>query len=262
LERNPASIRTATIFYHLCFFLLIATFLLTSFASPVFATQRTGQNQMNETGTRYVYPVGKTVGIKLFSDGVLVIGTSDIKTQNGDISPAKACGLQEGDIITHINSKEVNSIEDVQEIVQQTAGGALDMQILRDNTESNLTTKATQCSTDGAYKLGAWIRDSMAGIGTMTFYDPEENIFGTLGHGINDIDTSQLMPLESGAIMPSSVANVSKGLSGSPGQLHGSFEIERDLGALYANTNGGVFGSLNNMDILEDTALVPLAKKQ
>lgn len=207
----------------------------------------------------YVYPMGKTVGIKLFSEGVLVIGLSDIKTNSGNSSPAKTCGLQEGDIITHINSEEVNTIEEVQTVLQELAGEQMSVRILRDKSQSQLTVQAVQCSSDGAYKLGAWIRDSMAGIGTMTFYDPESKIFGTLGHGINDIDTSMLMPLQSGSIMPSSVSDVKKGLSGQPGELHGTFRVEEDLGQLYANTQGGVFGTLSNDSLAKGHQLVPVA---
>lgn len=208
----------------------------------------------------YVYPMGKTVGIKLFSDGVLVIGLSDIKTDEGSASPAKACGLQEGDIITHINSEEVNSIEEVQALLQELAGESMSVRIVRNSAYSQVTAQAVQCSADGAYKLGAWIRDSMAGIGTMTFYDPETKIFGTLGHGINDIDTSMLMPLQSGSIMPSVVSDVKKGLSGQPGELHGSFQVDRDLGQLYANTKGGVFGLLTDDSLISGKDLLPVAK--
>jgi stage IV sporulation protein B len=100
----------------------------------------------------------------------------------------------------------------------------------------------------------------MAGIGTMTFYDPESKIFGTLGHGINDIDTAMLMPLESGSIMPSSVSDVKKGLTGQPGELHGTFQVEKDLGQLYANTPGGVFGLLTDDSMISNQQLVPVAK--
>ena len=84
----------------------------------------------------------------------------------------------------------------------------------------------------------------MAGIGTVTFYDPSSGVFGALGHGINDVDTAMLMPLESGSIMPASVSEVKKGTSGAPGELHGQFDLTRDLGTLYANTDLGVFGQM------------------
>lgn len=144
-----------------------------------------------QTGqARTVVPLGQAVGIKLFAQGVLVVGLSDITTQEGPVSPARACGLQAGDVITHINDDPVNSIEQVQTVLQDLEGDEMELTVLRDETSRDMTTHAVQCSADGAYKLGAWIRDSMAGIGTLTFYEPETGRFGTLGHGISDVDTA------------------------------------------------------------------------
>ena len=219
-----------------------------------------GGEVMAGDGVRYLAPIGRTVGIKLFSEGVLVIGLSDIKTEEGNSSPAKACGLREGDIITHINGEEVNTIEEVQKLLQELGGQKLQVEVLRNQTMTEVTAQAAQSTTDGSYKLGAWIRDSMAGIGTMTFYDPASGVFGTLGHGINDIDTAVLIPLESGSIMYATVADVKRGLSGQPGELHGRFKVDQDLGELYANTEGGVFGQLSDTSLAEGAPLLPVAE--
>ena len=176
--------------------------------------------EFQNSAPRSVIPLGRAVGTKLFAQGVLVVGLSDITTDQGLASPARACGLQEGDVITHINDAQVSSIEEVQTILQDLEGQEMELTVLRDEESQEVTTRAAQCSTDGAYKLGAWIRDSMAGIGTLTFVDPETGLFGTLGHGINDVDTAVLMKLQSGAITPASVAGVAaKGerLPGEPG---------------------------------------------
>ncbi len=211
------------------------------------------------TMTRYVYPVGKTVGIKLFSAGVLVVGLSEIPSAEGLSSPAKACGLQEGDIITHINDAEVNSIETVREVLQDLQGEEMTLRICREEAQQEVMTQAVCCPTDGAYKLGAWIRDSMAGIGTMTFYDPKTKQFGTLGHGINDIDTAQMMPLDTGAILPATVVDVKRGVMGQAGELHGSFQTDRELGTLFANTKQGVFGHLEEELFCAHSELTPVA---
>ena len=195
---------------------------------------------------RTVVPLGRAVGIKLFSDGVMVVGFSEVATEAGASVPARDCGLKEGDIITHINSAEVDTIEQVQEVLQQVGGDKMSIRACRGEKQVQVTAQAVQCCTDGQYKLGAWIRDSMAGIGTMTFYDPASGLFGALGHGINDIDTAQLMPLESGSIMYAEVTDVQKGECGTPGELHGAFQVTRDLGQLYANTQSGVFGTLTD----------------
>jgi len=194
-----------------------------------------------------VVPVGRAVGIKLFSDGVVVVGTSEVMTEKGGVNPARACGLREGDIITHINSTEVDTIEEVTALLQQLEGEEMSIRALREDRTLQLTAQAVFCPADSTYKLGAWIRDSMAGIGTVTFYCPETGAFGALGHGINDLDTALLMPLESGSVLPASVSGVQKGQVGAPGQLRGVFETGTTLGRLTANTGCGVFGILDNV---------------
>lgn len=196
-------------------------------------------------GAAGVVPVGRAVGIRLFSDGVIVVGTSEIVTQEGKSSPARECGLREGDIITHINSTEVDSIEEVSALLQQLGGEQMSISAVRDDRTVLLTAQAVFCPEDSTYKLGAWIRDSMAGIGTVTFYCPDSGTFGALGHGVNDLDTALLMPLERGSILPASVVGVKKGEAGSPGQLKGVFETGDALGELTANTEQGVFGVMN-----------------
>ena len=135
----------------------------------------------------------------------------------------------------------------------------MSIRAIRGEKEVQFTAQAVKCSADGSYKLGAWIRDSMAGIGTMTFYDPATGQFGALGHGINDVDTSLLMPLESGSIMYASVADVKKGVPGTPGELHGTFQLDHDMGELYANTAGGVFGTLTDESLVKGMDAMPVA---
>lgn len=208
-----------------------------------------------------VIPLGRAVGIKLFSDGVLVVGLSEIATADGAQAPARACGLREGDVITHINSEEVDSIEEVQEILQTLGEDKLSIRAMRGDKQVQMTAQAAQCNADGAYKLGAWIRDSMAGIGTMTFYDPQSGVFGALGHGINDVDTALLMPLQSGTIMYAEVTDVKKGVSGAPGELHGAFQVNRDMGELYANTKSGIFGELADQTLIGNAKPVAVATR-
>ena len=114
-------------------------------------------------------PVGRTVGIKLFSKGVMVVALSEIQTTEGSVWPAKQCGLQEGDIITEIENQPVNSIDEVAKAVRKNGGHAMAIQALRDGRQMEVTAEAVPCMADGTYKLGAWLRDSMAGIGTVTY---------------------------------------------------------------------------------------------
>ena len=208
-----------------------------------------------------VVPIGRAVGIKLFSDGVMVVGLGQVSDGQGSCTPARDCGLKEGDIITHINQEEVDSIEEVQAALQQAGDEAMSIRVLRDDKQVQFTANAVKCADDGQYKLGAWIRDSMAGIGTVTFWEPESGLFGALGHGINDVDTARLMPLQTGSILYAQVSDVQKGQEGAPGQLHGVFQTQRDLGTLWANTGGGVFGQMEDNALTAGLEPMPVASR-
>ena len=189
-----------------------------------------------EVTPRMLVPVGHTVGIKLFSKGVVVVKLSDGGT------PAKACGLRTGDVIVQCGGSTVTSSEQFQSLLQ-TCGGAAELEVRRNGDSMTLSVEPER-NDRGVYCIGAWIRDSMAGIGTMTYYDPATSTFGALGHGITDVDTAQLMPFSNGSILPSTVKAVKKGEAGSAGELRGDFDLTGDLGGLYANTSSGVFGTL------------------
>lgn len=182
-------------------------------------------------------PVGHTVGIKLFARGVLVVRLPD------DATPARECGLQTGDVIVKCGGTSVRSTEQFQALLQDGGGEATDLQISRNGRQMALSVSPEK-NEAGTYSIGAWIRDSMAGIGTVTYYDPATGAFGALGHGIADVDTALLMPFSSGSILPSTVKAVKKGEAGSAGELRGDFDLTGDLGTLYANTECGVFGEL------------------
>lgn len=182
-------------------------------------------------------PVGHTVGIKLFSRGVLVVKLPEGQT------PAKECGLQTGDVIVKCGGISVQSTEQFQQLLQQQGSASTDLQVSRNGRQLELSVSPEK-NEQGTYSIGAWIRDSMAGIGTVTYYDPATGAFGALGHGIADVDTAQLMPFSSGSILPSTVKAVKKGEAGSAGELRGDFDLSGDLGTLYANTQSGVFGHM------------------
>ncbi len=200
-------------------------------------------------------PVGHTIGIKLFAEGVVVIGLAEIETNKGISSPGADCGLQVGDVIEKANGTEVESSEQFAALLQ--CGGKVRLGVSRDGEELTLAAEPVQ-GEDGTYRLGAWIRDSMAGIGTVTFYDPATGTFGALGHGITDTDTGLLMPMGDGAVMDATVKAVKPGSVGEPGELRGNFDLSHDMGQLYANTDRGVFGIMTGSDLTEGDA-VPVA---
>jgi len=203
-------------------------------------------------------PVGKAVGIKMFSDGVMVVGISPIIENGRERSPAKDSGIKPGDIIMAVGGKKVSSTAELKRAAE--VGGTLKITVMRG--EKPLSFQVTPIKADdGSMKLGAWVRDSMAGIGTVTFYDPQSGVFGALGHGINDVDTAQLMPLARGSLVKSEIESVRKGEAGIPGELKGSFDLKSEFGSLYANTESGVFGTVKPSEVQPEREPVPVAKK-
>lgn len=187
-------------------------------------------------------PVGHTIGIKLFSEGVVVVGLAEVETEKGRVTPGADCGLRVGDVIEEVNGREVSSSEEFASSIQ--CGGTVRLGVSRQGEELTLAAEPVR-GEDGAYRLGAWVRDSIAGIGTVTFYDPATGAFGALGHGVTDSDTGLLMPLGDGAVMGSTVKAVKRGAPGAPGELRGDFDLTHDMGTLHANTERGVFGTLD-----------------
>lgn len=209
----------------------------------------------NAAEARELVPMGEPIGIKLFSDGVLVIGVSE-----GE-NAAKKCGLKEGDVITALNDAELDTIEQLQALLNENGENDAALRIRRGSRTLTLSAEP-QKDGSGAYRLGAWVRDSMAGIGTMTFYDPESGIFGALGHGVTDADTGKLLPLDHGSIMDASVKAVKRGERAAPGELKGDFDLTRDSGTLFANTESGIFGKLSAEDAEKlRTQALPIAGK-
>ena len=205
-------------------------------------------------------PMGNTTGIKLFSDGVMVVDTADVQTKSGSVNPAHAAGIAQGDIIKKLNVKTVHSNEQLKELIDRSHGKTVSVELCRDG--ENLKARLTPVlDNDGEYKAGLWIRDSMAGIGTLTFYDPQSKTFGALGHGICDSDTNALIPFASGTLMESKVVEVKKGKSGEPGELVGEYNLSEDSGTLSANTPEGIFGKLENSKLTQNLKTYPIGRK-
>jgi len=217
-------------------------------------------NQVSAAGQipEELVPVGHTIGMKLFSEGVVVVGLAEVEGLQGASSPGAECGLRVGDVIDKVGETDVESSEQFAALIQ--CGGVVELSVSRGDEDLKLQAKPN-LGEDGTYRLGAWIRDSMAGIGTVTFYNPATGLFGALGHGITDVDTGLLMPLGDGAVMDSTVKAVKRGSAGEPGELRGSFNLTEDRGSLHANTECGVFGVMKECAMTEGAA-VPVAKKE
>lgn len=163
-----------------------------------------------------VIPVGQVSGLKLYTNGVLVVGMSEIKGEdNQKYKPYENSGIEEGNRIVKINSEEVVDTENLIELVNKSNGENLEIEYIKNNEicESNVTPVK---ATDGTYKLGLWVRDSAAGIGTLTFYEPSTGNFAALGHGITDSDTGELVEIANGEFLTTKILSIIKGLKGSP----------------------------------------------
>ena len=191
-----------------------------------------------------VIPCGTPFGVKIFTQGVVIVGISDVKTEQGVSCPAKTAGLRKGDIILSINEQKVTSNEEIAEIVEKSGGETLIVLARRDNTTFQTELFPIQSFSDGMYKVGIWVRDSSAGIGTLTFFDPQTNRFAGLGHGICDIDTGELLPLSHGDIVKANINGITKGVKGTPGELKGYFSDYHPIGNLQSNSASGVYGVL------------------
>jgi len=206
-----------------------------------------------------VVPCGTPFGIKMYTDGVVIVGLADIQTSYGPVNPAADAGMKIGDIITQVDGKEVKTNSEVAQAVENCGGKSLKLSIRRDSENVTVELKPVRSETDGLYKAGLWVRDSTAGIGTLTYYNPSTKSFAGLGHGICDSDTGELMPLLSGDIVPVTINGVTKGLKGKPGELRGYFTDDNAIGNLVANVPTGVYGYLQSVP---NTKPVKIAMKQ
>ena len=200
----------------------------------VFSTATAYAEQRTE-----LVPMGYTVGISMTTDGALVVGLA--ATENGGApSPAAQAGLLPGDLIMAVDGVKVGSAAELRALLSQHQKDDLTLDVLRGEDKLQLTLCPNTAS--GAVELGVWLRDSVAGIGTLTYYDPQSGKYGGLGHGINDTDSGVLMPLGCGSIFKSVITDVKRGCAGEPGELCGSFDPMDQKGEILSNTGCGIFG--------------------
>lgn len=207
----------------------------------------------------YVVASGKPFGIKMYSDGVLVISIADVQTTSGSKSPAKDAGLQVGDIIKSINGSLVYKTEEVAQAIEKSGGNQLSLEVVREGKNLVLALKPEKLEGQNVYKAGFWVRDSCAGIGTMTFYNTRTNCFAGLGHAVCDVDTGAILEIKSGEIVPAKITGVYKGVSGTPGELCGIFSADSAIGTICCNNETGVYGFMNSAIDAEE---IPVAFKQ
>ena len=168
---------------------------------------------------------------------------------NKKYKPYENTGIEEGDSIISIDNTKISSTEDLINTVNSSSGKDLSIEYVHNNKTATCSITPVK-TADSQYKLGLWVRDSAAGVGTVTFYDPSSKNFAALGHGITDIDTENLINIESGEFVTTQILNISKGESGNPGKIQGTIENQSNIGEIYKNTKFGIYGRVTNPSIL------------
>lgn len=198
-----------------------------------------------------VIPVGNVAGVKLYTSGVLVVGMTEVQgMDNLKYKPYQNSGIKEGDMIVSIEEQEISSTTDLINTVNKSNGKELDIKYVRDGQTQECSMIPTQ-TNNNEYKLGLWVRDSAAGVGTVSFYEPKTRTFGALGHGITDIDTGRLINISNGEFITTKVLSITKGTQGNPGKMQGTVAKQQNIGKIYKNTNFGIYGVVDNLSALK-----------
>lgn len=207
---------------------------------------------------KYVVPCGNVFGLRLFTSGVIIVSTGTVETENGAISPAESVGLLPGDAITEINGEEIKTCARLIEIFESYNGVPFELKYIRNEKIYSCRFSLYYSINEKKYMAGLWVKDSAAGIGTMTFYDKNTGLFGGLGHGVYDAESNKILPLENGDIVSAAINGCYKGKNGQPGELCGVFTSDT-CGVININSTKGVYGFLTQCD--KNKNEIPVALK-
>ena len=216
----------------------------------LFGAIKLKQININVIPKTKVVPLGTAIGMKLYTKGVLVVGMSQINTENNErTKPYENSGIEQGDMILSVNNREVSSTNELIDEINESQGKTVKIKYERNNETGE--TSITPVKSSNEYKLGLWVRDVAAGVGTLTFYEPSSNTFMALGHGISDIDTEKLVEISTGELITANILSINKGEKGKPGEIRGTIQNGNEIGKIYKNTNFGVYGTVTNINHLE-----------
>jgi len=210
----------------------------------------------------YVYPSGESCGVKILTDGVLVVSVTGINDGIGNlISPARISGIIPGDFIKTINGKEIKNTKSFISIVRNNGNTPIKIEYLREGVLKNTVVTPIK-SSSGEYVLGIWVRDSTAGLGTLTFYTGDKSGFAALGHSITDVDTDEIMAVKDGDLVKAKIISATKGEKGKAGELSGVFEEPTvKIGTVNLNSDFGIYGEVENKGLLNRLTPVPVGLK-
>lgn len=223
-------------------FLLIVVFLFLSASLAISAqTLSTAQNEKYQDLKLTVG--GIPFGVKFMTEGVLVVGMTDVPTKDGAKNPAREAGLRVGDRIVKLGTQTVLGASELSEIVAKNGAKPITVTYVRAGKEQTLTLTPVYSTAEARYVTGLYVRDGGAGIGTLTFLCPQTGAFAGLGHGICDATTGKPIPMQRGSVVDVTISGVVRGLSGAPGEVKGYFSSGK-TGTLLGNTECGVYGVL------------------
>jgi len=214
--------------------------------------------RVNTVKNTMLYPSGECIGIKMYSRGLIVTGFSDFNTPEGVcVSPGAVAGLKNGDIIVSVNGVYTSSVKYLTEIADNSHGSCV-LGVERDGKSIEITVNPVFCS-DGHMRMGILVKNSVAGVGTMTYVSGQNLEFAALGHGVTDSDTGVVLPLQSGTVYRSEILSIVKGEKGKPGEMAGTIDESKLIGECLLNSRGGIFGVLS--DYIPHTSPLPAASR-
>ena len=204
-----------------------------------------------------VIPCGEIVGIRVNMDGILVLGVGNFTVEDKEISPCKGI-IEAGDILLTCNGNVLEEKEDFRKYIEASKGESVTVTLKRDDEILEKILNPVYFPDEDTYKIGLWIRDSIQGIGTVTYVEPKTGYFGALGHGITDAETKKLMPIKEGEVVCTNITQIKKGLKGTPGEISGIIDVDEEIyGEVVENTALGIFGTLND-NFTEELAYSPM----
>lgn len=220
---------------------ILCTLLLISFCTAIFTVDAFAADNAVQYKNISLIPGGIPFGVKFNTSGVMVLGFCDLEGISKTQNPAYQAGLRPRDVIIGVDGRDINGADDLIRTVEGCEGRTLNITYTRAGEEKTAKLTPAYSKSEGKYKTGVWVRDSGAGIGTVTYIVPDTGEFGGLGHGICDGESGELIPMERGTVTDVKINSVKKGISGEPGEIKGYFGKEK-CGVLKSNTDCGVFG--------------------
>jgi len=213
---------------------------------PLLGDKSSAQEQ--QKGTFSLVVGGHSIGILLHTQGVTIVGHSPVITEKSQaLYPAKEAGLAVGDFITKINGREVNKDRQVAEIINQAGkeGKTLHLEFLREEQPMEVDLKPLHCQDSDSWRIGLYIRDNTAGVGTLTFFDPRSKMFGALGHKVTNLEGHGSEEKNKGMIVPADIQGIKIGKKGLPGEKMGVFSGDQWHGNIEKNSDFGIFGEMS-----------------